>query len=141
MHQLFDKINVTFFHNIIFFTVAVMSVKKSSLGLFVASSLPMQYDVISTSYDQDTPIPFSLQHPPPNIRMLSQPPSNNNNNYTQFYVRHVDPNLTGEGLGSYARGSVYPLLRVSLAFGWEISWHPPTALGKNNQSRPFYEDE
>lgn len=49
--------------------------------------------------------------------------------------------LTGEGLGSYARGSVYPLLRVSLAFGWEILWHPPTALGKNNQSRPFYEEE
>ncbi|KAL3893544.1 MAG: hypothetical protein SGARI_008112, partial [Bacillariaceae sp.] len=60
----------------------------------------------------------------------------------KVYVCHCDPNLTGEGLGSHARGSLYPLLRVSLAFGWEILWHPaPGAFGKDNQTRPFYEDE
>jgi hypothetical protein len=58
------------------------------------------------------------------------------------YVRHVDPNLTGEGLGSHARGSLYPLLRISLAFSWEILWEQHSgAFGKDNQTRPFYETE
>jgi hypothetical protein len=58
------------------------------------------------------------------------------------YVRHVDENRTGEGLGSHARGSLYPLLRVALALQWQILWHHASeAFGKDNQTRPFYGDE
>jgi hypothetical protein len=71
---------------------------------------------------------------------LSAPSTSQSN--LKVYVRHCDPNLTGEGLGSHARGSLYPLLRVSLSFGWEILWHHSSgAFGKDNQTRPFYEEE
>lgn len=56
-------------------------------------------------------------------------------------VRNVDPNGTGEGLGSHARGTIYPLLRVALHFGWTIRWTaPPPALGAANH-RTEYVDE
>ena len=60
----------------------------------------------------------------------------------QVFVRHYDPYDTGEGLGSYARGSLYPLIRVASAFDdWEILWHDSPGFGRQNQSRPFYEED
>ena len=60
---------------------------------------------------------------------------------TVVHVRHVDPNATGEGLGSHARGTIYPLLRVALHFGWTVRWSaPPAGLGAANH-RAEYVDE
>ena len=60
----------------------------------------------------------------------------------RIFVRHCDPYETGEGLGSYARGSLYPLIRVASSFDdWEILWHDSPGFGRQNQSRPFYEDD
>ena len=57
------------------------------------------------------------------------------------YVRHRDPNGTGERHGSHARGALYPLLRMALHFGWHILWDAPLpAFGVANH-RTEYADE
>ena len=57
------------------------------------------------------------------------------------YIRHRDPNLTGEGLGSHARGTLYPLLRIAQRFHWTVVWEPQSPCWQSNQSRPEYKDE
>lgn len=58
-----------------------------------------------------------------------------------IYVRHHDPNMTGEGLGSHARGTLYPLLRIAQRFDWEIVWESQSPCWQSNQTRPEYRDE
>lgn len=64
---------------------------------------------------------------------------------TTYFVRHCDPNSTGEGLGSHARGTVYPLVRVQEAMEeWKILWqHSEQACwsAQGNTTRPEYEEE
>ena len=61
---------------------------------------------------------------------------------TTIYVRHCDPNSTGEGLGSHCRATLYPLLRVALHFGWTVVWeHERQPCWSNNEYRPQYNEE
>ena len=54
------------------------------------------------------------------------------------YVCHHDPNSTGEGLGSHARGTLYPLLRIALHFGWKVHWDKtPTGLSEGNHRTEY----
>lgn len=53
------------------------------------------------------------------------------------HVRHCDPNGTGEGLGSHARGTLYPLMRVALYFGWHVIWTLPPGLGAANHRSEY----
>ena len=57
------------------------------------------------------------------------------------FVRHCDPNGTGEGLGSHARGTLYPLLRIALHFDWKVLWeaNPPGLASANHRSEYVHE--
>ena len=59
---------------------------------------------------------------------------------TRVFVRHCDPYGTGEGLGSHARGTLYPLLRVALSFGWTVVWAPPPGLGLANHRAEYVQE-
>ena len=68
--------------------------------------------------------------------MTPAPPS------TTYYIRHCDPNSTGEGLGSHARRTLYPLLQVALHFGWTVIWeYDQQPCWKNNEYREYYSQE
>lgn len=67
---------------------------------------------------------------------------NTTDNIPTIYVRHLDPHNTGEGLGSHMRRTLYPLLQISLKFGWEVIWDfDSNPCWKDNEYRSSYSHE